>query len=320
MPKFEYQATLNHAALKRSQRIHAWVIFLVPPLGVAAAVALSMHIGVSWFDVALLLTMYFATFTGITVGFHRLLTHRSFQAGAFVKAVLIILGSMAAQGPALYWVSNHRRHHLHSDQPGDPHSPHHNGEKKMGRMRGLWHAQVGWTYRHELTNTLAFAKDLLRDPLVSKLNQTYFVWVFLGLALPAAAGAIHSGSILGAASGFLWGGLVRLFLSYHAANSINSVTHLFGSRPFNTREQSRNNIWLALPTCGEAWHNNHHAFPHSAFFGMKWWQLDLGGLVVRILEKLGLAHNVNRPTRDLIDRRTRDPQEERDFPDPSVSN
>ncbi len=167
----------------------------------------------------------------------------------------------------LYWVSNHRRHHQYSDRPGDSHSPHCFETKKLNTIQGLWHAQIGWTFTHKITNVFVFAKDLLKDQTIVKLNSWYYVWVLLGLIIPTLRGGIITGTSWGLLSVFLWGGCLRLFLSYHFTQSINSITHLYGSHPFNTHEWSTNNILLALQTLGEAWHNNHHAFPNSAKFG-----------------------------------------------------
>jgi stearoyl-CoA desaturase (delta-9 desaturase) len=249
----------------------------------------------------LFLVMYLLTMIGGSVGFHRLLSHRSFQTSAPVRAALIILGSMTAQGTPLYWASNHRRHHQFSDQPGDPHSPYLKDDKPLGLLRGLWHSHTGWSFDHAITNTHAYCKDLLADPILVRLNRLYFVWVFIGLLLPALIGGVVSFTWKGALTGFLWGGLVRVCLTYHSTCSINSIAHTFGGRPFDTREQSRNNFWLALPTVGEAWHNNHHAFVNSPFFGLKWWQIDIGGLFVTALEKLRLAWQVKRPTAKMIE-------------------
>jgi stearoyl-CoA desaturase (delta-9 desaturase) len=308
-PLIAHRVTLRSAQALAAQRKHALAILILPALGTAVAVALAATRGISWLDIGLLAAMYCLTITGITVGFHRFLAHRAFRAGPVTKAVLVILGSMAAQGPAVYWVSNHRRHHQHSDRPGDPHSPFFDGETPLGFWRGLWHAHAGWTFGHELTNAVVFAKDLLRDPEIGRLNQLYYTWVLFGVALPAAVGGIVSMSWYGALSGLLWGGFVRLFTTYHGTNSINSITHRFGSRPFNTREFSRNNAWLIFPTGGEAWHNNHHAFPASAIFGLEWWQVDVGGIIVRLLQALGLVWDVKRPSAETIASRRQQLQE-----------
>jgi len=288
--------------LKKAQQIHALAINVIPLLGSIAAIITGFYWGIGIVEVGLFLGMYVLTLLGITVGFHRLFAHCAFQTNTPVKVVLAILGCMAFQGPVTYWVSNHRRHHQYSDRPGDPHSPYFSegDEQYFSQIKGLWHAQIGWTFTHKITNTLLFAKDLLRDKYISKVNELYYVWVVMGIAIPTILGGILTGTWKGLLSGFLWGGAVRLFLSYHFTNSINSITHLYGTRPFNTREQSTNNIWLAIPTQGESWHNNHHAFPNSAKFGLKWWQIDFGYWAIRTLQLMGLAWNVKYPTREMI--------------------
>jgi len=288
----------NH--LKTQQFVHALVINLIPLLGTILAVAIALQSGIEKVDIGLLVSLYVFTSTGITVGFHRLFAHSAFATHMAIRIILAIFGSMACQGPLIYWVSNHRRHHQYSDQPGDPHSPYYIQEEHIDPIRGLWHAQVSWTFTHEITNTFVFAKDLLRDPVISKVNQLYYVWVLLGLVIPTVLGGMLTGTSMGLLSGFLWGGCVRLFISYHFTNSINSITHFYGSRPFDTREKSTNNIWLAIPTCGEAWHNNHHAFPNSAKFGLQWWEIDLGYWVIHVMEVLGLAWDVKAPTAGMI--------------------
>jgi stearoyl-CoA desaturase (Delta-9 desaturase) len=297
------RTTIPGAHLRKLQRIHAAAMTLVPLAGtIIAAIQAARH-GVGLLEVGLLVGMYSLTIVGITVGFHRHLSHLSFRAHPWVRALLAVSGSMAAQGPVIYWVSNHRRHHQFSDQPGDPHSPFFEGERALGALHGLWHAHTGWNFNHDITNTLLYCKDLLRDPLIARINRHYYLWVVLGLLLPALLGGAVSASWRGALSGLLWGGLVRMFLSYHATSGINSLAHYFGSRPFETREQSRNNLLLVLPTFGEGWHNNHHAFPTSAFFGLKVSQIDLGGWIIRTLERLSLAWDVRRPTAQQIEAR-----------------
>ncbi|MDJ0796947.1 MAG: acyl-CoA desaturase [Calothrix sp. MO_167.B12] len=293
--------TIKGDHLKNQQLIHALVINIIPLVGTILAVAIALQSGVKKVEIGLLISLYLLTLTGVSVGFHRLFSHSAFQAHFVVKILLTILGSMACQGPLIYWVSNHRRHHQYSDKPGDPHSPYCIEEEPIDIIPGLWHAQVGWTFTHEITNPFLFAKDLLRDSVISKVNQLYYVWVLLGLVIPTVIGGMLTGTSMGLLSGFLWGGCVRLFLSYHFTNSINSITHLYGNRPFDTREHSTNNIWLAVPTGGEAWHNNHHAFPNSAKFGLQWWQVDFGYYVIRVMEVIGLAWNVKTPTPELIE-------------------
>lgn len=292
--------TLGAGTLRAAQRVHALAILVVPLAGALAAMALAAREGVAARDLGLLLVLYLATMLGVSVGFHRHLAHGAFQAGPLMRTLLVVCGAMAAQGPPLYWVANHRRHHRWSDRPGDPHSPHARRDGPVSGWRGLLHAHAGWTFEHELTNPLVYCGDLLRDPRMLRLNRLYLAWVALGLLLPALAGGWAGGSLHAALTGLLWGGPVRLFLTYHFTASINSITHVFGRAAFETRDDSRNNAWLALPTVGEAWHNNHHAFPSSAAFGLAWWQLDPGALLVRLLARLGLVWNVRGPGRALL--------------------
>ena len=232
---------------------------------------------------------------GISVGFHRLFSHRSFDAPPAIRAMFAILGSMAMQGPIIRWVANHRTHHAHPDKEGDPHSPHlssHDGIR--GTLGGLWHAHVGWIFTPERTPEERYARDLLEDPLISFIDRTFIVWVLLGLALPFGAGYAIGGTLDAALIAMLWGGPVRVFLVHHATFAVNSLCHFAGRRRFATGDESRNLVWLAPITFGEAWHNNHHAFPNSAFHGLRRWELDLGGLAIRGLERVGLVRNVKR--------------------------
>lgn len=293
--------TIEGSELKTQQFVHALLVNVIPLLGTIIAVKRSWQSGIGTVEIGLLVSLYFLTMVGITVGFHRLFSHCAFQTHTAVRIILGILGSMACQGPLVYWVSNHRLHHQHTDKPGDPHSPYYIGDKQVNPIRGFWHAQTGWTFIHAITNPFVFAKDVIQDPVISKVSKLYYVWVLLGLVIPTVVGGMLTGTTMGLLSGFLWGGCIRVFLSYHFTNSINSITHFYGNRQFDTREHSTNNIWLAIPTTGEAWHNNHHAFPNSAKFGLKWWQIDLGYWVISILEVLGLAWDVKAPTAGMIE-------------------
>jgi stearoyl-CoA desaturase (delta-9 desaturase) len=248
--------------------------------------------------------MYVATGFGVTVGLHRLFTHRSFKTGKGVRAVLAILGSAAVEGPVISWVADHRKHHAYSDQPGDPHSPHvDHGHGFKGALKGLLHAHVGWLFIHTHRGARdRYARDLVNDPVVSFVDRTFLLWAVLGLLAPFVLGWLIGGTIITALTGLLWGGAVRILVLHHVTYSINSLCHFFGRRAFATGDHSRNLAWLALPSLGEAWHNNHHAFPTSARHGLRWWQLDPSALVIRGLEKLGLAWNVVQiaPERQLV--------------------
>ena len=240
--------------------------------------------------------MYVATGLGITVGFHRLFTHRAFKTTKGVKATLAILGSAAIEGPIISWVADHRKHHAFSDQPGDPHSPHvDHGHGFKGAMRGLLHAHVGWLFIHtQRGRHERYAPDLMADPQIRWVNKWFFAWAVGGLAMAFLLGWLIGGSIHTALTGLLWGGAVRMLVLHHVTYSINSLCHFFGRRAFETKDESRNLLWLAIPSFGESWHNNHHAFPTSAEHGMRGWQIDTSAMVIRTLEKLGLAWDVVR--------------------------
>ena len=301
----ERKIIIENDYLQKLQQRFALATILIPSIGTVLAIGLFCLSGGSGVKIGLLVSMYFLTLVGITVGFHRHFAHQAFKSNIVIRIILAILGSMAAQGPVIHWVSNHRRHHQYSDQLGDTHSPHvYEGQKegqKFAQLRGLWYAHIGWMLNSKVTNSALFAKDLLQDRIITRVNQLYLTWVILGLAIPTIAGGILNSTWVGAWQGFLWGGLVRIFVAHHITWSINSITHLYGTRPFNTREQSTNNIWLAIPSCGEGWHNNHHAFPNSAKFGLQWWQVDIGYWVIRALEVLGLAWDIKAPTARLIE-------------------
>ena len=253
-----------------------------------------------WHDLVVFFLVYSACGIGITVGFHRLFTHRAFKAKPWVRGVLAALGSAAIEGPIIAWVADHRKHHAFSDQHGDPHSPHvDHGHGLRGALRGLWHAHWGWLFVHTQRGSKErYAGDLIRDPVVSFVNRTFLLWVALGLLVPFLLGWLIRGTLFAAFTGLLWGGLVRMLVLHHMTYSINSLCHFFGRRDYDTDDESRNLAWLAPFTFGEAWHNNHHAFPTSAEHGQRWWQLDTSALVIRGLEKTGLAWDVKRISRE----------------------
>jgi stearoyl-CoA desaturase (delta-9 desaturase) len=259
-----------------------------------------------WQDVLVLVVTYVLSGIGITVGYHRLFTHRSFKTTRAVRAVLAVLGAMAIEGSVIEWVSTHRKHHAFSDQPGDPHSPHvDQAPGWRGAVQGLVHAHVGWMFRgKDMANPRRYAKDLLADRDLRFISATFPLWVVVGLAVPFALGIALTGSLIGGLTGLLWGGAVRVFLIHHMTFSINSLCHFFGRRTFATGDESRNLAWLAPITMGEAWHNNHHAFPTSARHGLGRWQLDPGAWLITALERSRLAWDVVRitPERQLARR------------------
>jgi len=287
-------------------RIANVTVTAVPPALVGVAAWRAWGGALRWPDLVALALTYLLTGLGVTVGFHRLLTHRSFQTSPALRALLAALGSAAVEGPVIEWVANHRKHHRFSDRAGDPHSPHlAGGAGWRGALAGLYHAHVGWIFKGEgLACRERYAKDLLADPVVSFVDRTFLVWALAGLLFPFCVGLALTGSPLGGLAALLWGGAVRMFCLHHATFSINSLCHFFGRRRFHTADESRNLAWLALPTLGEAWHNNHHAFPSSARHGLRRWQLDPSAWVIGALERAGLAWDVVRvaPERELAKR------------------
>jgi stearoyl-CoA desaturase (Delta-9 desaturase) len=263
-------------------------VFLFPGLGTIGAVWTIVTGRVGPQHVALLVGMFILTGLGITVGYHRMATHRSFEAHPVVKTILLILGSMAVEGPAIEWVANHLKHHTYSDRPGDPHSP----------REGLYHAHWGWLTQFGSIEVDKYAAFANRDPIMQFVSKTFALWVTLGYVIPFLIWGIE---------GLIWGGLFRQFAVQNVTFAVNSVCHRFGKRPFNTGDDSTNN-WVVgilggILGLGEGWHNNHHAFPVSAIHGLRWWEFDLSGHVIRTLETLRLVKNVKRPDFPQIQRK-----------------
>jgi stearoyl-CoA desaturase (delta-9 desaturase) len=278
-------------------RLASALVTGVPPIILVIGMILGWSSGLLvWQDLLILAAMYCGIGMGITVGFHRLLTHRSFKCHRWVRAGFAALGSAAAEGPVIDWVATHRKHHQFSDIEGDPHSPHVGHEHGFkGALRGLAHAHVGWVFSDmEVADENRYAKDLLADPLIRFVDRTFVLWVVLGLAAAFGFGVLLSGTITGGLTALLWGGAARIFLMHHATFSINSLCHFFGKQEFDTADESRNLAWLAIPTWGEAWHNTHHAFPTSFRHGMGHRQIDLSAAFIRLMEIVGLAYDVVR--------------------------
>jgi stearoyl-CoA desaturase (delta-9 desaturase) len=278
-------------------RIASGVVTAVPPI----MVLIGMYFGwmgnlLNWQDILILAVCYVAIGAGVTVGFHRLLTHRSFKCHRLVRAGFAALGSAAAEGPVIDWVATHRKHHQFSDVDGDPHSPHvGHGSGWSGAFRGLVHAHIGWVFSDmEVADERRYAKDLISDPLIKFVDRTFVLWVIAGLAAAFGLGVLLTGSVIGGLTALLWGGAARIFFLHHATFSINSVCHFFGRRDYDTPDESRNVAWLAIPTWGEAWHNNHHAFPTSYRHGLRRWQIDPSAAMIRAMEITGLAWDVVR--------------------------
>jgi stearoyl-CoA desaturase (delta-9 desaturase) len=282
--------------MSRTEKVVNLGAVVVPFLATLVAIVLLWNRLVTPADLVIAMVTYLLTAVGITVGFHRLLTHRSFQTAKPLEYLFAVLGSLAVQGPTIAWVADHRKHHAHTDEEGDPHSPHVGPDGGVrGAFSGLWHAHSGWLMSTQgRADWKRYAPDLYEDRGMRWISRN-FPWLVLAtLAIPALAGYLVSGTALGALTGFLWGGLVRIFFVHHVTWSVNSVCHFLGSRRFDTDDRSTNVFWLALPSLGESWHHNHHAFPRSAKHGLKRWEPDPSALIITAMEKLGLARNVIR--------------------------
>ena len=282
--------------LERNVNIAAVV---TPFLGLIVAATLLWDGFLGARDVAVFALMYALTAVGVTVGFHRLLTHRAFRTRAWLRYTLAVLGSMSLQGPVIDWVADHRKHHTFTDEEGDPHSPHAGaGAGFPGMVKGLWHAHTGWLFEtHGQASSKRFARDLLEDPKMRAINRSFPLIALSSVLLPFLLGlALGGGALVAGLSALLWGGLVRIFIVHHITWSINSICHFFGRRRFDTDDHSTNVFWLALPSLGEAWHHNHHAFPQSACHGLRWYEIDPSGWLILALARLGLASDVVRVT------------------------
>jgi stearoyl-CoA desaturase (Delta-9 desaturase) len=277
-------------------RIITGIVTVTPFLALGIACWQTWSDLLHWRDVLVFGLMYIATGLGVTVGFHRLFTHRSFATSRPVRAVFGVLGSAAIEGPVISWVADHRKHHAFADREGDPHSPHvDHGGGWGGAVKGLLHAHVGWLFIHTHRGAKErYAPDLMKDPVMRFVDRTFILWALGGLGLAFCLGFAIGGTVEAGLAGLLWGGGVRMLVVHHVTYSINSLCHFFGRRNFATPDESRNLLWLALPTFGESWHNNHHAFPTSAAHGMRRHEIDVSAMVIRALEAVGLAWNVVR--------------------------
>ena len=300
------EALVRPVTMPMVDRVASAVVTAVPPI----MVLIGMWLGwmgnlLQWQDLLILALSYMIIGSGITVGFHRLLTHRSFKCHRVVRAGFAALGSAAAEGPVIDWVATHRKHHQFSDVDGDPHSPHvGHGTGWRGAFSGLLHAHVGWVFRDmEVADERRYAKDLLADPLIRFVDRTFVLWVAVGLAAAFGLGVLLTGTVKGGLVALLWGGAARIFFMHHATFSINSLCHYFGRHDYDTGDESRNLAWLAIPTWGEAWHNNHHAFPTSYRHGLKRWQIDPSAAIIRVMEMTGLAYDVVRVDPSRRDRK-----------------
>ena len=277
---------------------------VVPPFVVIATMALAWGGWFHWVDLALFGAMYIVTGLGVTIGYHRLYTHKSFATRGPIAAFFAICGSMAAQGPVVWWCATHRKHHQHSDHEHDPHSPHAGREPgAAGWVRGFLHAHMGWLFADLTPDLKRYVPDLLADRTTMRISNLFPVLVLVGFAIPAVIGGLVTMSWSGALLGFLWGGIVRMFALHHVTWSVNSVCHIWGAKEYASGDESRNNAIMGILAFGEGWHNNHHAFPASARHGLKWWQFDSSWMVIRTLEKIGLAKKVRLPAPERLEAR-----------------
>jgi stearoyl-CoA desaturase (delta-9 desaturase) len=281
----------HHDEMPRAEKIANFGAVFVPIFGLIAAIVLLWNSWVDWIDLAIMGGLYVVTAMGVTVGFHRLLTHRSFRTHKATEYLLAYLGSLAVQGSVMDWVADHRKHHAHTDQEGDPHSPH---VGHSSGLKGLWYAHSGWLWHsHGQADWKRYARDLYDDRGMRLIGR-YFPYIILAsLLIPTALGfALHGFTLEGAVRGLVWGGLVRIFLVHHVTWSINSICHFYGKRRFDVEDHSTNVAWLAIPSFGESWHHNHHAFPRSATHGLGRWEIDLSALAIRGMRRVGLAWDV----------------------------
>jgi stearoyl-CoA desaturase (Delta-9 desaturase) len=278
---------------------------IIPVVALVAAVMLTWGWGITLLDVVIATIAYFGTGLGVTVGFHRHFTHKSFKATRPMKVALAITGSLAFQGSIVSWVADHRRHHAFSDKEGDPHSPWLFGTGPLALVRGFWHAHMGWLFDRDKTNARRFAPDLLADRDVAAVDRQFVLLTVVSLGVPALLGGLLSWSWWGALTAFLWGGLVRVGLLHHVTWSINSICHMAGRRPFGTRDRSANVWWLAVLSFGESWHNLHHADPTCARHGVKRGQIDMSARLIWLFEKFGWVHSVRWPTPQRLERLAR---------------
>lgn len=268
----------------------------LPLLGVLAAAISLWGVAFNWIYLAVMVVMYLISGLGITIGFHRLFTHKSFDTYKPISYMWGAFGSMAVQGPLSQWAAMHRKHHQHSDSHDDPHSPNTHGDSVLGTLRGLWHAHWGWLFDASPKDLPRYIPDLTRDRVATSVSRLFPLWAFLGLLVPAAVAGLATMSWTGALLGLIWGGLVRVFLVQHVTWSVNSVCHVWGARPYESHDESRNNPIFGVLALGEGWHNNHHAFPASARHGLAWWQFDISYIIIRTMAFFRLAWNVRVPS------------------------
>jgi stearoyl-CoA desaturase (delta-9 desaturase) len=294
------QATLGGDRKGFIEQLTLGLFIGVPFIALLASIPFAWGWGLSWLDLGLMVGMYYLGCHGVTIGFHRYFTHGSFKAKRPLRVALAIAGSMAVEGPLVRWVADHRRHHKFSDAEGDPHSPWRYGETIPALIKGLWWAHMAWMFDEEQTPQHKYAPDLVKDPAIRRISRDFWLWTLLSLLLPPLVGGLVTMTWAGAMSAFFWGSLVRVALLHHVTWSINSICHAVGKRPFRSRDKSGNVWWLAVLSCGESWHNLHHADPTSARHGVLKGQIDSSARIIRWFEQLKWATDVRWPTSDRI--------------------
>ncbi len=294
------------AVKARWEQVALALFIVVPFLAVVAAVPVLWGWGLSWRDVVIAVAMYWFTGHGVTVGFHRAFTHRSFRAKRWLKVLLAVAGSMSIEGPVIQWVADHRKHHRFTDKEGDPHSPWRYGSNLRALTKGFFHAHMGWLFDLEQTSLQRYAPDMLKDQDIVRVNKSFKWLVAASMLIPPVAGGLWSWSWTGALTAFFWGSLVRVSLLHHVTFSINSVCHVTGRKPFKTKDQSGNVWWLAVPSMGESWHNLHHAEPSAARHGVLRGQVDTSARLIWLFERFRWVSHVRWPDRRLLAARARE--------------
>jgi len=295
---------IDNPFLHSLQRRHFILFQILPTVGSLIALPLIRYLPFGQFELFLFVLFWLITGFGISSGYHRLFTHRSYKTHNVVQIILAIGGAMAGQGGVISWAALHRRHHEVSDKPGDPHSPNLHGSNWRDRIRGLLHSHVTWMYKHEYPSVVHYVPDLIKNKNLIRIDRYYYLWASFGLVVPALLGGLYHWSLAGALAGFLWGGVFRIIWVAHTIWSINSFLHCFGMSRFETEEHSHNFGLIGVLTFGESWHNNHHAFPGSASFGLEWYRLDPGYWFIQLLEVFHLAWDVKVPSTEKIQARS----------------
>lgn len=272
-----------------------WIFVITPFIALLAAAPIAWGWGMTSLDLAMAVTAYLVSGFGVTIGFHRYLTHGSFKAHRFLRVALAVAGCFAVQGAPSQWVANHRRHHAYADREGDPHSPWRYGTSAFAVLKGLFHAHIGWMFRRDLSNRSRFAPDLLADRDIRVVDRLFGALVAISLLTPAVIGGLVSQSWMGAVSGFFWAGLIRMALLHHVTWSVNSICHVIGERPFATKDKATNFWPLAILSFGESWHNTHHADPTGARHGALRGQIDPSARLIWVFEKFRWVRDVRWP-------------------------